>query len=351
MNIGEQIRTYRKENGLTQEQIAQYLGVTAPAVNKWERGNTLPDITLLPALARLLKIDMNTLFSFHEELTELEISAFVNALYEQATQGNIATAFTEAQAKIRDYPHCVPLLYTCATMLSAALTLSTLAPEEKRTHTATVKAWLTRVSESDNDTYRFAACYQLAAQEIEDGALERAEALIAELPETTFDKTMLRLRLLAKQGNYDETALQTEAQLLAKVVMLHSHLQQLIEFETKTGHDDKAQAAADIASALFVLFDLWPHDQTSPQLVLALYRKDSDAALIHIRTILDELEKPWQGDTLPLFYRLAQSGKLPSVEPAFRSVFLREMQSQPEYDFLRDNPDFQQLLAECRTKA
>lgn len=38
MNIGEQIRTYRKEKNLTQEQIATALGVTAPAVNKWERG-------------------------------------------------------------------------------------------------------------------------------------------------------------------------------------------------------------------------------------------------------------------------------------------------------------------------
>lgn len=38
MKIGEQIREYRKNAGLTQEQVANYLGVTAPAVNKWERG-------------------------------------------------------------------------------------------------------------------------------------------------------------------------------------------------------------------------------------------------------------------------------------------------------------------------
>ena len=40
MNIGEQIRTYRKAHNLTQEQVADALGVTAPAVNKWERGNS-----------------------------------------------------------------------------------------------------------------------------------------------------------------------------------------------------------------------------------------------------------------------------------------------------------------------
>lgn len=346
MNIGEQIRTYRKEKNLTQEQIATALGVTAPAVNKWERGNTLPDITLLPALARLLEIDMNTLFSFHEELTELEIATFINALYEQATGGDITGAFADAQAKIRDYPHCTPLLFTCATMLSAALTLSTLTSEEKSAHAATVKDWLTRVSESGDDNYHTAACYQLAVQEISDGNYDRAEALIAELPDANFDKEVLKIRVLANRGNYDEAALQTEAQVLAKMVMLHSHLQQLIEFETKTGHDDEAQAAADIASALCALFGLWTHDQTSPQLVLALYRKDAPAALTHIRTILDALEQPWQSDASLLFHRLAQAGKLPSVEPTFRSAFIREMQSQPEYDFLRENADFQALLAE-----
>lgn len=40
MNIGEQIRTYRKSHNLTQEQVADALGVTAPAVNKWERANS-----------------------------------------------------------------------------------------------------------------------------------------------------------------------------------------------------------------------------------------------------------------------------------------------------------------------
>ena len=57
MRIGEQIKNYRKTAGLTQEQVANYLGVSTPAVNKWENGNTYPDISLLPALARLLKIE------------------------------------------------------------------------------------------------------------------------------------------------------------------------------------------------------------------------------------------------------------------------------------------------------
>ena len=39
MQIGEIIRKYRKEKNMTQEEMANRLGVTAPAVNKWERGD------------------------------------------------------------------------------------------------------------------------------------------------------------------------------------------------------------------------------------------------------------------------------------------------------------------------
>ena len=43
MNIGSVIKKYRKELGYTQEEMANRLGVTTPAVNKWENGKYLPD--------------------------------------------------------------------------------------------------------------------------------------------------------------------------------------------------------------------------------------------------------------------------------------------------------------------
>ena len=71
MKINEIIRERRLKKGLTQAQVAKYLGVSAPAVNKWEKGTTYPDLVLLPALARLLDTDLNTPFlSFQEDLSE-----------------------------------------------------------------------------------------------------------------------------------------------------------------------------------------------------------------------------------------------------------------------------------------
>lgn len=60
MDIGVVIKKYRKEAGMTQEEMANRLGVTTPAVNKWENSNSKPDIELLAPIARLLDISVVT---------------------------------------------------------------------------------------------------------------------------------------------------------------------------------------------------------------------------------------------------------------------------------------------------
>ena len=63
MTIHQTIRTRRRLLGLTQEEVAEYLGVTAPAVNKWEKGSTCPDIALLPRLAKTLGVTVDHLLT------------------------------------------------------------------------------------------------------------------------------------------------------------------------------------------------------------------------------------------------------------------------------------------------
>ena len=58
MRIGEQIKNYRKTEGLTQEQVANYLGVSTPAVNKWEKGSNMPDISLLIEIADFFDVSI-----------------------------------------------------------------------------------------------------------------------------------------------------------------------------------------------------------------------------------------------------------------------------------------------------
>ena len=70
MTFAEIIVKYRKELGLTQEGLAQKLGVTNQAVSKWESGLSCPDIALLPQLADLFGITIDELFGREAPKTE-----------------------------------------------------------------------------------------------------------------------------------------------------------------------------------------------------------------------------------------------------------------------------------------
>lgn len=67
--IGKYIATCRKKNKLTQEQLAEKLGVTSKSVSRWENGKTMPDVSLFNQLCKELKITINDLLS-GEEISE-----------------------------------------------------------------------------------------------------------------------------------------------------------------------------------------------------------------------------------------------------------------------------------------
>jgi len=61
--IGSRISKFRKEKGMTQEELANIMGVSAQAVSKWENDASCPDISLLPELAKVLDITTDELLT------------------------------------------------------------------------------------------------------------------------------------------------------------------------------------------------------------------------------------------------------------------------------------------------
>lgn len=81
MNIGNKIKELRKERGITQEELANNIGVSFQAVSKWENGITLPDITLMPTLASYFGVSMDELFDFSLQQIEAEIEKITADAY------------------------------------------------------------------------------------------------------------------------------------------------------------------------------------------------------------------------------------------------------------------------------
>jgi len=61
IGVGNHIAFLRKENGFTQEELAEKLGISPQAISKWENGHTLPETALLPLLSRLLNSSIDSI--------------------------------------------------------------------------------------------------------------------------------------------------------------------------------------------------------------------------------------------------------------------------------------------------
>ena len=73
--IGSRIRRYRKENGLTQEQLADKINVTKNRVSNWEQGINRPDADILAAICRALNVSPSNLLGVYlssDDLNERE---------------------------------------------------------------------------------------------------------------------------------------------------------------------------------------------------------------------------------------------------------------------------------------
>ena len=61
MNFSENLRSLRRNRGVSQEKLAEFLGISFQAVSKWERGETMPDISLLPSISRFFGVSVDEL--------------------------------------------------------------------------------------------------------------------------------------------------------------------------------------------------------------------------------------------------------------------------------------------------
>ena len=91
MEMGKEIKRLRTERGLTQEALAAALNVTAQTVSKWECGNSLPDVQMIPEIAVYFGVTIDRLFAMTEEqqLDRIENHIYSKGLIDEAEERQI----------------------------------------------------------------------------------------------------------------------------------------------------------------------------------------------------------------------------------------------------------------------
>jgi putative transcriptional regulator len=266
MKINEIIKVKRQELQLTQEKVAEYLGVSTPAVNKWEKGISYPDITLLPALARLLKTDLNTILSFNEDLTDSEIGYFANELVNVIQEEGFKSGYKMAMKKIQEYPNCDKLIYTVTLSLEGTLVMLNI--EDNKKYYEEIEKMYDRIANSEDAAIRNQAVSMLMSKHMEREDYDQAQKLLEVLPKHPFDKRQLQANLYIKQRKYHEALELLEKKLIEEANEIQTILLKLMGIHIKENKIKEAEYFANISQKTAQIYDLWEYNSSMFQLLL-----------------------------------------------------------------------------------
>ncbi len=113
-NLPANIKNYRKARALTQEQLAEAVGVTVGTVSKWENGNCLPDISMIVELADFFEISMDVLVGY--DTPAKKIPEIIKRIEDYYKKHEIEDAIMECTKALVKYPNDFELLIRIARM-------------------------------------------------------------------------------------------------------------------------------------------------------------------------------------------------------------------------------------------
>jgi len=232
MKIGEKIIGLRKAKKMTQEQLAELLGVSAPAVSKWETDSSCPDITMLCPLARALGTNVDTLLSYEETLSEEKLGRYMTEIIGTVREGKAEEAEERLEQLLHSYPSAVSLKFSAIAVFSL-LEMNGAADEDgkqrKERWVARRKALAEAIYESGNSAFYMSAISMLVSLELAEGNLDRAESLLRETITNTADFTMLWAQLYQKKGDKDKAVSTVQHNLYKLIGNVRTCLLALLE--------------------------------------------------------------------------------------------------------------------------
>lgn len=189
--LGEKIKSLRKQKNVSQEVFANYLGVSFQAVSKWENGITMPDVTMIPAIASFFGISTDELFDFNRYETEKKVEAIVSE-HSKYWDSDKAKAEKIIRDGLKQYPGNDVLL-NC---LIGVLPL----PEKSNEVINVAKSLIegTRFDDVRLDAYRI-----MAEAYIAQGEYLAAKSAIEQIPELYFSKLEVAAELLTGEEKYE----------------------------------------------------------------------------------------------------------------------------------------------------
>ena len=208
MNIGNKIKELRKQRGITQEMLADSIGVSFQAVSKWENNIALPDITLAPVIANYFGVTMDVLFDF--DLKEASEKAFEIAKESwKYRESDPSAARKIIDDGLKEYKNSDILLINRLYVMDIDE-----HPDE------VIETALKTIDVSRNEDIRYDACQFLAYAYKAKGDLESAKKAIDLIPDIRFSNQRLKACILEGDDKWNAALTEYSEAFYSLIVIL-----------------------------------------------------------------------------------------------------------------------------------
>lgn len=354
ISIGAIIAKKRKEKGVTQEELAEYLGISKPAVSKWESGQSYPDILLLPLLAAYFSMSVDELLGYEAQMTRGD----VKKLYLRLSDAFAREPFDKVHAECMEYVHnfysCWNLLFSMAQLLVNHVALAG-SPERMNDILQQAAGLFQRVEQESGDTalssqaLAMRAYCSLAMQKPAD-----AIDLLDGVEESLLSTDMLLAKAYTMKGDIPKARSLLQSFLYRNLVAVFGTFPDLM-----AAYADDPQKMDECLDKVLRLGDVFGLCEMHPSLYFSLYLTAASLFAAQNRNgrALDVLEQYVEllshKDVFPL--KLKGNEFFDQLEPLFQSFNLgtavprsNKLIWKDLKDTVLSNPAFQGLAGEER---
>lgn len=239
--IGEKIKHLRTEKGLTQDEVAAHLGISAQSVSKWERNEGYPDIEMLPPLANYFQISIDELIGM-DKLSKAKLYDEANTLWSDNNKNGRHKENIELMKRtLKTFPNDALLLVQLSTSLEKAGTTDEEKAEYLKESIA-VQEQIIRYC--DDCEVRGATMYNICCSYLKNGEREKALEQAQKLPNLYKARENALVCLLDGEEKYN-----TAKNALAPLAWSVSH--HMSALAQTTGDKEYLSKAKEILNILY----------------------------------------------------------------------------------------------------
>ena len=239
VQLGNKIRELRKEKNISQEVLAQYLGVSFQAVSKWENEMAMPDVAMIPAIAYFFGVSTDELFDYNRLEAEQNIERICRDAYKYR-ESDPAKSEAMLREGLKQYPGNEIILNNLLYTMSAA---------ERSEEMITICKSL--IESTRDDEVRFDAIRILATIYHETGQQALVEPTLEKLPEIYFTK--LEQMALLLEGEKAIKAARSQLSLCTEQMV--AMLEVLQKVYKKQGDDEKVEKYERLVNGVLEIFE------------------------------------------------------------------------------------------------